>query len=540
MSKIVAYGEKSMKNNPKKISLPGWIIGALLLIYLGVFCYLHLCKYAQHVDSDIAAEALLAREIWVEKDITPNDWISSTERRIIGMPTVAALFYGITGSMQTAVGITCVLLGAILLGTFYYFLRKLSLSKVASVTALLVLCALPVNGFRNEGQMVPFVTLLLFLFAEYYVFHGIFLFLNILFYLKLKEEQRMTRKIFLEWLVLFVAAILLNCGGQRCLQVIILPLLVVEAVSLFAESGHFKHRLSGGRYLITAYVGSLVLAFLVSCLYGGRGDYAVYLLQPREAVEKLLLTVPAAILENFGLAGNAKVGSFASLMQLLVWAFLILLGYGLWYVFRQKTESTGRQKDALTILLSSVGVTAFVIGITSAEAAHYYFFMAWFATAVLVAVMVDHMAEGQPVFAGMILAAVALFAVLNLKYTYYDAVTTQDNLKEYQEVADYLTEAGIDYGYAEFWDAERICLITDGRVTMGHSYTMASLSGYWWLTSTKWYPPALPTEMRTAYVVRTEMREAFEQQFSEGEAPILEYENEKLAVYVGNRNYVEL
>ena len=529
-----------MKNKQKSITLLGWITGALLLIYLGVFCYLNLGKYAQHVDSDIAAEALLAREIWVEKDITPNDWISSTERRIIGMPTVAALFYGITGSMQTAVGITCVLLGAVLLGTFYFFLRKLSLSRVASATALLVLCALPINGFRNEGQMVPFVTLLLFLFAEYYVFHGIFLFLNILFYLKVKESQQMTRRIFLEWLVVFVAAVLLNCGGQRCLQVIILPLLVVEAIALFTESGHFRKKLPAGRYLATAYIGSLVLAFLVSCLYGGRGDYAVYLLQPGESVEKLLLTVPAALLENFGLAGNTKVGSFASLMQLLVWAFLILLGYGLWYVFRPKTESTGRQKDALTILLASVGVTAFIIGITTAEAAHYYFFMAWFAAAVLVAVMVDHMSEGQPVFAGLILAAVAMFAALNLKYTYYDAATTQDNLKEYQEAADYLTEAGIDYGYAEFWDAERISLITDGRVTMGHSYSMADLAGYWWLTSTKWYPPNLPAEMRTAYVVRTEMREAFEQQFPEGEAPILEYENEKLAVYVGDTNYVNL
>ena len=66
--------------------------------------------------------------------------------------------------------------------------------------------------------MVPFVALLLFLFAEYYVFHGIFLFFNILFYLKLKENRQMTRKTFLEWLVLFVAAVLLNCGGQRCLS----------------------------------------------------------------------------------------------------------------------------------------------------------------------------------------------------------------------------------------------------------------------------------------------------------------------------------
>ena len=93
----------------------------LLLIYLGVFCYLNLCKYAQHVDSDIAAEALLAREIWEEKDISPDDWVSSTERRIIRMSAVASVFYGITGSMQLAVGLACVLLGAVLLGTFYFF-----------------------------------------------------------------------------------------------------------------------------------------------------------------------------------------------------------------------------------------------------------------------------------------------------------------------------------------------------------------------------------------------------------------------------------
>ena len=55
----------------------------------------------------------------------------------------------------------------------------------------------------------------------------------------------MTRKTFLEWLVLFVAAVLLNCGGQRCLQVIILPLLVVEVIALFMESGHLRQKLPG-------------------------------------------------------------------------------------------------------------------------------------------------------------------------------------------------------------------------------------------------------------------------------------------------------
>ena len=100
--------EKQRQENKRKKKLyaviPAWITGGLLLIYLGIFCYLNVCKYSQHVDSDIAAEALLAREIWQEKDITPNNWVSSTERRIIGMPAVASLFYGMTGSMQMAAG----------------------------------------------------------------------------------------------------------------------------------------------------------------------------------------------------------------------------------------------------------------------------------------------------------------------------------------------------------------------------------------------------------------------------------------------------
>ena len=516
-----------------------WMICIVLFLYLAIFGYMNMCKYAQHVDSDIAAEALLAREIWQEKDLTPDDWIASTERYAVGMPTLAALFYGMTGSMQIAVGVACVLLGICFLLAFYYFLRKLSIGRPAAITALLVLCALPINGWRNEDQMVPFVTLLLFLFADYYVLHSIYLFLSFLFYMQLRKQGKISNKIIIEWVTLFIAGIALNLGGQRCLQVVILPFLVMEIIFLFLESEHFSKKIPAGRFWATGFVGSLILSFVISSIKGFRASYVVYLLSPKEVMEKLLLTVPAAILENFGLNGGAKVGSFDSIMQMLIWAFLILLGYGIYYAVKNKAVTT-EQRLALSYFGISVGVTAFIIGFTTAEAAHYYFFMAWFEAALIIALLVEHLAKNNNFLRGLILAAVCLFALLNLKYTYYGAVTTQDNLQEYQEVADFLTENDIEYGYAEFWDAERICLITDGKVTMGHSYSMGNLAGYWWLTSTKWYPPTLPTDMRTAYVVRTGMREAFEQQFPEGEAPTLAYENEKLAVYIGNRNYVDL
>jgi hypothetical protein len=67
---------------------------------------------------------------------------------------------------------------------------------------------------------------------------------------------------------------------------------------------------------------------------------------------------------------------------------------------------------------------------------------------------------------------------------------------------------------------------------------MDNLGMYWWLTSTKWYPPTLPEDMTTAYVVRQEKKDSFLRQFDVEVNMNLAYENEKFAVYVSDRNYV--
>ena len=520
------------------------VVIALLLVYLGIFAYLNLAKYSQHVDSDIAAEALLAREMWEEKTLTPDNWISSTERRIFAMPAVAALFYGMTGSMQLAVGIACVLIGALFFYVLYWFLKKLGVSRLAALTGVLVLCAVPINGIRNEGQMVPFVSLLLFLFAEYYVFHCILLFFSIIFYLHLKEKARiqskLKRKDMLAWGFLFVLTVMLALGGQRCLQMVILPLVVYEAISLYVDSAGFTSKLSGKRLLATGFVGTSLFAFIVSLVYDRQANYAMYLLTPGEIMNRVFLTVPAALLEGFGIAGNAKVGSFSSLMQLLVWAFLALVVYGVVYTLRKKNGILSRQKEALLLLLASVGISAAIICITTAEPAHNYLMVSWFVALLAIVIVVDAFWQKKSFFVHVILAAVCLFAVLNLKYTWVDAVTTTDNLKDYEEVAEFLLEEGIEYGYAEFWDAERISLIKDGAITMGHAYGMENLQMYWWLTSTDWYPPNLTEDTKTAYVVKLAKKDAFEAQFTEENVVELQFENARFAVYVSDKNLMKI
>lgn len=512
----------------------------LLFVYFTVFMYLNMVKYAQHVDSDIAAEALLAREIWVEKTLTPDTWIASTERYVFGMPAVAALFYGLTGSMQMAVGCACVLIGGILSVSFYCFLRKMELSRQASVVSLLALCALPINGLLNEGQMVPYIQSLLFLFADYYALHSILLFSSIIFYLCLKEKQRGCFRDGIIWLFLFGVATLVSFGGQRCLQMIILPLMLAEVICLFVESKHFTEKLPRPRFLATGFVATLALAFLVSTLYKGQADYIVYLQNPQEAMHRLFEIVPAAVLEGFGVAGNARLGTVDSLMQIMIWAFLALVGYGFIILCKDGGRIPSKQKQSLSLLVISFGVTAFVVVMTSAAVAYNYFLVSWFIAVLMTGIMVDYFRKEKSAFGEIILAAVCLFALLNLGYTYKDAITTQDNLSDYEEVADFLIEEGIEYGYAEFWDAGRISLIRDGAVTMGHSYQIENPQMYWWLTSTKWYPPNLPEQMRTAYVVRTVKKDSFEERFAVDPQMQLVFENGTFSVYFCNTNYVRM
>ena len=64
-------------------------------IYLGVFCYLNLCKYAQHVDSDIAAELCWPGRSGWRRILHPTTG-SPARRRIIGMPTVVVSVFTVS------------------------------------------------------------------------------------------------------------------------------------------------------------------------------------------------------------------------------------------------------------------------------------------------------------------------------------------------------------------------------------------------------------------------------------------------------------
>lgn len=530
-------------------ALPDYILFVcvclLLLAYMGIFTYLNMCKYTQHVDSDIAVDAMLAREIWTERDLTPDNWIASTERLVVGVPMLSALFYGASKSMVFSMGISCVIVGLLLLLSVAFTLKRCRISKLGIVSALLALCALPVNGLRNDGQMVPFVMLLWFLFADYYALHSICLFLCIAFYLHVRENivPAHRRKILLSgfvWLLLLILCGGLALGGMRCLQVVVLPLFIWELLLLFFESGHMSKALPRRRWMAAGFILSLLLVGGLAKLYPTNVEYPMYIQNASGMTDRLTHYVPAAVLECLGIAGGCTLNSFAAMMQLGILAVLALTIYGVILIFKKNSGIPSSQKMLIQALGTSFLLTVFIEIVTDAETAHNYFFVIWFVIITVFAVLISHFEKTAPHFARLIAVCICIFALCNIFYTYKDCITVEDNLKEYEEVIDYIESRDISYGYAEFWDASRICIMTDGRLTMGHCYRMEDLRMYWWTTSTKWYVPNLPVAMPTAYVVHVEDKEAFESQFDDASIFTLGFENDRFAVYTSHYNLVPM
>jgi hypothetical protein len=561
------------------------LVTILLMVYLGIFAYLNLFCFKQHVDSDIAAESLLVREIWDQKTLTPDNWAGSTERYVFGMPAIAAPFYGMTGSMSLATGIADVILGAFFVVTMYLFFRWIGFRRETAVLALLMLAALPMNGLENENQIVPFFALLFYVFADWYVLFFTLAIYSFWFYRYLKEKTAYSKKdlkLLIPAFILFCTATVLSAGGMHTVQIAIFPLFLYEIICLLIESKLLSRKLSKFRFVATAYTFTQMVAFGISTLHHGQVDYVTYVNSKEEVVRNIFQTLPALILKNFGFEGGVKVGSLESIMHFLIIAFLILVVMALISICKNSDASVmvadagddrpngktagsksavgssaskmvgenpakmtsgvpglfSRPVDTFGYFVCMFGVAALLMVLATVGQLHYYLFAVWFVAVTAVSIYAQKLIDEKKGFGDLIFLAVCLFALLNLKCTYGKAIDCKDNLKPYEEVTEFMRSEGLYYGYAEFWDADRLAVITDGELVFGCSYYMEDLGMYWWLTNTDWYPPTLPTEMRTAYVIRRGKEAGFLAQFEDPSVMSEVYANDGFTVYVSDTNYV--
>ena len=235
------------KSSPIRVRIP---VLLCLAAFLGVFALINFRYMPYFIDGDIFEDMQLAREMWRQKTLFPSNWIYGNQYYTIATPVAAALFYGLTGSLNLSMALATTLMGALILWSFWWMLRPFVRSETAILAAMLLLVAAPMGRgllLEPEGQL--FFTL-----ASYYACYLIALFVIFGDYARacLQPERGLR-----PGALVFSLALCLLTGMQSLRQtlVAVLPVLALELWRLLCRRSQRQSLVRAGSYLLLNLAG---------------------------------------------------------------------------------------------------------------------------------------------------------------------------------------------------------------------------------------------------------------------------------------------
>ena len=90
------------------------IIILILLAYFAAFAIVNFAGFAHFSTADMYEDTLVARLMWEQKTLFPANYIFGNQYYVIATPVFAALFYGLTGSMNTAMALATTLMSLLI------------------------------------------------------------------------------------------------------------------------------------------------------------------------------------------------------------------------------------------------------------------------------------------------------------------------------------------------------------------------------------------------------------------------------------------
>jgi len=432
-----------------------------LLSYLGVFAVLNLRYLPVFVDGDIYADMLLAREMWRQKTLFPDNWIFGNQYYVIATPVLCALLYGLTGSMNLSMALATTLMGLALLGALAWMLRPVLPSRALRMLSLLLFTAAPLGTrllLEPEGQ-------LFFVLASYYACYLITFFFVLGDYARALERPERPRPAAL----LLALMLSFACGMQSLRQtaVMVLPLLVWEGLGLLRRLRRREALLPAERRGALRRVVGCAAANLL-----GLGLMRLLDIPARSIYRDVAAGsagLPARLHALWtawrGISGLDAMlyGEAPVFFALCFFAqVLSILGAAVRLLRQRRIDGLGRLW--LLCLLSLAG-TALAGLVTSVQMREIYLFL-WY---VLAALSPAVLLRGRKTF--LMPAALVLLCLGNCFFSYGSSLrwaAAQDS-REQQRFCREAQEAGIAYVYGDWSFLPGFLVWSDGALTGGFS-----------------------------------------------------------------------
>lgn len=271
-----------------------YIYTGIIIIFFAAFCIINFCGFESFCDSDMYQDVYVSKLIWNSKSIFPPNWTFSNQYFVLAAPNIAAIIYGITGSMNLSMELATTIYTLLILAAFVYMIKAVTSNKTVILVSIICFMA-AVTGYdivnTHQGQLY-------FLMVSYYASYIFTVFLVYGVYLRYlfanlsnreansESGLKLNKPSVLAYILAMIFTIATGMQSLRQTAIMILPLACVEGIRFFYKV--FSKSYTKKDWAVTWKMASLaiinIIAYLMVAvvikpshcvLYGGTGIRSV-------------------------------------------------------------------------------------------------------------------------------------------------------------------------------------------------------------------------------------------------------------------------
>ena len=455
-----------MQQQRKTEYLQTALIALVILAYLALFSLIDFGCFARMSTSDMYEDTLVARLMWEQKSLFPRSYLFGNQFYVVATPVLAALFYGLTGSMNRAMAwaTACMSLG--LLWSMEWMLRPCVKRLSLRLAALLVFMASvfgPYSIFREDGQQLFFVM------CSFYACYLICFFTVLGDFARARESEAPRLP------ALLVSLFLCFCTGMQSLRqtcVLILPLLCYEGLRALRCLLRGQKPWPKGKRMrlrrVLAYTAANLLGLVVIRLlpvrhfeiYSGESVFSGASLAGKlRDVQDALVAVTGY---DYTREGEAR------LFFILMFLSLTLLVLGAVWLLLRHARPAGTGDAGLFWLVSLLGCLAVIAAsfVTSVRLRPIYLFL-WYTLPALSLVLISQ--RLKPKLLNVTVGFLCLLCAANLYFSYRDdlRIALDPKPTPARLICDWALENGRELVYGNQSSAPYVAVCSDGKLIAG-------------------------------------------------------------------------
>lgn len=474
------------------------LMGVLfMLILLNIF-------FGNHwIDSDMAAEMIFSKLIAEEGGwIATKNWYYSTEFRVLYTQLFMVPLFHLFENWHVIRTITNVLTYVLMLGSYYYFMKPLKVSKTAVVLSSVLLLLPFSETFVTHMQM-----------GNTYMPHVIIVFFCFGMFLRLVQQEKL-----LQWKNIFLLGcyVLLSvvCGmsGVRYMLALQAPLVLTAVYYLFRSESFTKLRaelsmenvkraFAGERlmYLVysilgafSALVGYVINVAVIAKKYPFQTYDVTNFIKVFQGVllERMQDTI-ANLLMLFGYIEEKGFLSLRGVISLIAFALLIgivlltkRVGYLLKNADSNQVKALDHKRFIAYFFVIAFVLNTFVFVFTTSTIVSRYYITVFIFVLPLLCIYFEN--EKLPLDKGLVLLFLCGCLGLSTLKCVYSFIDKDKNAEE-KKVAAFLVEKEYRFGYASYWNANIMTELTDGYVEVANILDFEDMSYFLWSSPMKYY-----------------------------------------------------